>query len=1619
MNKPFAERRPESWQRLLSRLLDLLATRWGRICLSVSIWLIAALLAWTILEVLSLQETREVLVSLCTRFGINPVRQQADFLINLLANHVSELIAFLIAFVVRFAVKPTTLIALVRRWLIPVNVGLPGEDLDHFRNYFLNAAAERIANLLPEELRPMWEGKVLEKTTHLRHSRLLRPRCRQERDASNNAFPKQISDIWRYLEEYLLDGGTAVAPLMVHGEPGSGKSTLLYHFFGERAVQLMHFKNGWIPLLIFAHELTEADFPHGITLKGFLTSYFDDAHKQNPNLGYGDVGKLIEQRYHEKQFLIIVDGLDELPERHSYVQVIEKLQSLIKQDNETKGKERHPNRFVVSCRTEDSPDNFQGRLVEIQPLTFHQSKTYLQGLAEFFSRGDFQNSGRETRARNALAGLKASAEQSLLRNYMTNPYLLSVVSEYYEEGGVPRVDWLKNVFHKVLARELGKAQQQRATRSREAGLPEPPGLEPGETDLLGCHLEEVIGPFCFERTYNTGKNADATISSLKHVAQATFFEQALRKELGVGKHLFASRGARGALALYHEDPSSTYANEQLVEASRGLKRMSGESFLDQLKRIRIHQDTEQFEREACQLLRRNALRLLSDARLAEVVNPDGADPCLVRFRHRRMGEYFAAKCLDGNPTALELIALDLQNAWIREPLRMFAAVADDPLPLLDACMNRYQQLSGTPREAVDVLMNAAAAIEYFPRKRSVADERQQQLQQSVLRVGEKALEVISIWMLKPNGKKIIEDCLVVVKLVYTAECWSGLSKAQKEAAFRSVDAIVKVSQGMRDVFRLVVGQSSHEQVEAYRQLWPLKARLPPLKISRLELFVLIVHAAPFFWNAYEHTVKDTHPDRRSRLLPLTSALLARLLSLVSMAAVIWWAWQSFGPLLTYRLIAVGAFGVVMLLCAALAQRRAWMDFKEGWKFILWAVVCGAKKVWVWSIHPGQKIPSETEQTELKLLRVTPETGASPAIPPVGVIKRRGIKTALVVSCSLCILTLLVWSAWRWGVPFVHQESAQRDIKLVRKQAVEAKAQHMALRMKFWGLGETPSQADLRQLSEEEQAHANRLDELAKKIQDVRAAAGVAGVKDASLDSIIVTLESQAKEARADAATVDNKVFALLSVESLLEQLKYVRDECSRLMNKGATLVAEKGSLLAEAQAESRLKACEEWESQVREVRSKLPRSGQITANVLEPQVRATTNALAKLGDTETAVSLLMADYGKQLAPGRERKRISLNVETTRKLVVEGKQLAADLVQIKGDNLTRLSEQDLAANQWLASARIARVGLEDARTDLLLPQMAQEVAEAAKELGMTEDNVAKLREPLQARLRQFRFQQSLREVGEHLQGGQALLARPVTETTVTALESRKNEVSLWLNRAQGINSLEPGSAGDAPEARRVTQELAALTTRLRAKQNEIAGLLAQKIMAAKAAKATADKRAMLQAGASGLLDGVEWKSLVSDLDKFQSPLTKDAAILSGITALVNSNQHSLDAVKDGLKFLDDLENQNARLKAAQSALADYERRVGELTSQIESVDADTAARLRARREDLQKFMKRMENFGEWHAANPTSDLRVRLKKIEEGMEAALAREQQKSSNFKMLISAAAILALFYRAHRVSV
>jgi hypothetical protein len=1715
MSTPLVETRGMRWRQLLSRMLDRLASKWGRVFLSATIWAVIGFLIWLLLKLFSWQGTGDFLVRFCKWIGINPVDRQAEFLIDALAHHSSELISLVLGFlIVRLALRPTTLITLLRRRLIPINLALADneEDMKFFEKYFYRGAAARICGILPDELQPMWEEKTLRNCRTLKHSQLLRPRCIQERDAESKALPKNIPDIWMYLDDYLLDASHYVPPLMIHGEPGSGKSVLLYHYFGERSLQLIALKCGWIPLFIFAHQLTEELLDEGETLKSFLKNYFRDAHNQNPNLGYGEIAELIDQRFNEKQFLIIIDGLDELPERDGYVRVIDKLNNLITKHEEARDKKKQrPDRFIVSCRTEDNPDSMKGSLVRIQPLEFTQSIAYLKGLVTFFRKTG--NAEPERRVRNALNGLKRSNEQGFLRNYVNNPFLLSLISKYYEKSK-DTTGWLNQIFKEVLKRELEKAYNQRVAKALEKGIPVPKKLGDNEFDSLADRVEEIIGPFCFERSFNPNRDSDPNRLDANGKVQADLFEETLQKGLGVGVHLFGTGNSQGALLRCYNDrdtKSEIDYYDDLVKAATGLEGEDSKWFLNKLQHLKQNLDVKQFQHEACELLRQRSLSWLKDASLAEVsCNQRGQIISLIRLRHRRLGEYFAAKCMNKYPIGLERIKQHLQSAWIREPLRIFAAVAENPIPLLDACVKRYQELNkiGDTRRAVDVLQNAAAVIEYLPRSRqsqnASEDNLQYNLQQAILRVGEEAMNYSEVCAVNANHGKELSECIIVVKAVFAAEYWMGVRNEEKQSFFRSFQTGLKLSNWAQEMVRLVAVRSSLDQLVVYRQLWPIKTTFLGLGISRFKLFALIVHASPFFWESYNYTVKNAHPYGLNRLFIFLGCLLTRILSiiLIILGGFLLFE-QSPSPLPYFRWGIIGAYIIALLAFAVIAQRKTWMDIQHGYKLILWSIVCGFKKMWAHFINHKRNTylpkrpmpvvpvaPISTTATFRRLVSRSIPPSVAPSVPPsvarpfaspgqairaflnivfsvllecltgvYGYFKSRmRVKHFLVIVFAVLFSSLVWW----WGIPAAKQWSARHAILRVQNEAAKANQEHRILMAWFQTVKTNSSVEDLRALLQKHGSDAKLVNELSKRVSEVYAVGESLGLSDElnknPVSSILKSLDTQANDEQVAAAEAEGRVFELLNIQSAVSSLKKLQNECVKLAEEGENLIQNDEILPNDTQVSQRLTDFHKWDTKEKEIEQEFANLGPVPINVPQSCQRGATSALNKLVNTEKEISRLIGKYGTQLALSLQQSQIQTSLDAVKALTLTGNQLAMTLSQNQSQDLTSLSQQDNAADEWLNSTRSARTQLKKCNTNLQPPQITEAVSLTVKENIETETKVVNEQMALKQIIQKIRLQSDLREVSDQ---GSNLVARSISGMNVADLTSLQKGISQWLKRAKAIGSQETTDLSSLAQQLEAKQQqiIQSLTTaeleraRKQREEEETAyimkgqgfltnsvfgmrradltslqsnigqwlsdanGLVSPIIAITNNSKEDKDLSKLIQqlqtkqqqitqainavdaqqreATITDLLDGPEWKNLDTALKPYRSP-GEDAQRLAIISSALLYSNLSFETVTNSLDFLAKLTDRKAKIGTIQSELTDYNRRVGELIVSAAPADTHGLERLRSRQEDTKRSLKDLATFGNSQAA-ATDDLKTKLNGILHGLEQKKATADQKRSD----------------------
>lgn len=1561
---------PLTWRHRLSSLLDFLARPFGRFLLSVVLLLfgagIAVCLAWLLLRAVSEQQIHKYVLEMCKALGIEPSKHVKDVFLALLVHHFSAVsISLFDAVLLPLVFRPTTILRWLRRRWIPINPKPGVESLACFREYFLGAAVG-ICKSLPPELSSLWESEVLQLLPTLKHSRLIKPHCRQERDAQNKTSVREIADIWRYLDDYLLDASGWVPPIMVHGEPGSGKSVLLYHVFGERALQLLRCQSGWIPLLIFAYELTEKDFPSGITLKEFLVNYFEAAHRRKPRLGCDRMATLIEQHYHENQFLIIVDGLDELPERDRYYDVLGKLNALLTTSDQATAKRRHPDRFIISCRTDDNPDYVQGQLIRIQALEYRQSIAYLNGLAKFFTRE--KDLARAKAAGNAVAGLTASKKQCLLRNYVDNPFLLSLISQYYSQSGVPNTNWLKDVFRGVFEREIQKVWDQRQAAARERHEQTPPQLDPAKIHRVVDHQERVIGPFCFERSYSPERNAGTTSTDMDGDAQAVLFEKTLRKGLGVGRDLFGKGDGQSPLEVFYRDPSNLDNSLDLSTAGGGPGEEDGKWFVNQLKLLRKTANSQAFQHEACELLRQKALSWLDETRLAEVARPEGKTAYLVRFRHRRLADYFAAKCFNGSPTPLELIESYLENAWIREPLRIFAAVADDPGTLLRACVERCHNLKHDPRTAADVLRNAAAAVEYLPRSRPSSDTVEQQLDKTIVEIGREALKLAVKCSSESDHDKVLNECQTTITAVFTAEYWSGLEKKRRTAIFRSGDTLLMLDRWNRCLIRRVAVQSSWEQLVAYRQLWPLKAAVPELAISRCALFILIVHSAPFFWGSYNYAVKDTQPRLITRLPLFFASLLTRTLSVGIIGGVILWLRQS--PLPDHSIV---AFTILLLLSGALAQTMGWMDLLQAYKLIPWGAVCLCKRIHAHYIHRAdcernvvvvptkpQVRKTETTPHESALPPRTPNreradssgpaTTTVPSIVPPSARKERPRPRSvprLALPLGLVVFAWLTWSVSSWLGPFARQCSARRAIAGLQKQVKETADQHQRQMAFFQHVKGKASVEDLSRLEKELKHAATEAEVLAKRVRETFAATANVRSRMQSSAGILDALNNESNEARAAAEEAKNRVFELRNIQSTVASLADLQKRCLMLSGEGNKLIVSRPNGETVTELEEQLKQIQEWNFKANDAHQSFAGCAQIATNVPHSSVGAATQALTALAITETNMARLTESLRNRRDLVQQRERTQNTLADAEALATQGNELVSAVSQSPGNDLILLSKQHNASEMWLTNARSKRTDLENCQSNQPFMLSAEIMRRTGKNLRSAEENVTKVRESLRGRIQELRLQGALRELANHGQKGLDLLSNSISGLQIQDLKSAESQIGKWLEKAELLGV----EASLHMATNHAVKDFAGLVKQLQAKQQQLTNELAEAARAAedeqerrrleaKAAARSRDVASHLQKGSNLLARSVLGMEL-TELQSAQSDVIEwlsSAAQLAQQPSVLNSNTQGTQ----------DLLSLSAQLRTNRQQITDKlaeATRAAEAEQARQRLEAQAAARLR--------------------------------------------------------------------------
>jgi hypothetical protein len=872
-------------------------------------------------------------------------------------------------------------------WLIS-KLPMPNKTLQHlddFRNYYL-AESKNISSFLvfDESLSEMWkansrnEGQSSEIITNY----LMPPRGHLKRGlfggehrhedvadtehagvtSPDGSSPTYHENIWRFLDlEFLSDHTDSMPALEITGEPGSGKSIIMWHFFGVCGQKLNKLKAGWIPLLVFGHEITPIMCEQN-DLKSMLVLYYKE--KSTVNAAYAKLSECLKNRYEEFQLLVIIDGLDELQDRSKYLETMNSLRSLIDVDRNQSNS--NPNRYVISCRENDSARLFKGGLLHIGRMDSASIISHLR-----IKQKDWKKRAKKAKkssdtlvraaaetylqysiaARSARLSLENSKRNAFLLNYMGNPFLLSRISQYYSINSVTLTGFLSNVFDTLIERELRRAGiLKRSVSYGQEGVAE---MEKAKKHLN--YLKSTMAPLSFAIAYRGVGSKSLTGQMSTAQGQIETYLQILRLKIGIGESLY---GEFGLPVLY-----SSRNSQGIHEAMTGWP-ASKKAQMD--KEVDILRDSPQdeFERGICAWLLRDSLVELHLANQVKIIDLGTANARLDKANHRLLSDYLAAFALSsGSHGAVAFIEDGLENDWAREPLQIYAATCVDPTPLFHAFQRRFSKYDALLANQVPdvkdytmftkMLTTFAGVVTYLPRPLLENDDTiRSELYRDILSRGQKAIKHAENAIASPYLGTVFKYICKSISAIFSSQFIIGAHQ-DTGAVHLQHPRIAAALDGHCKLLlhrAMAKGASSISQIETYKLLFPMKEAHPRLDVSRVSLCWLVFHAAPFFPDRFDECIKSTRICYPSRAYFMRfSALSAKLVSIILCSSIVLGAFVLSGGIADAFIgssFAIGAI-VSLILQFKIAEASHWMNMREAYLSLLWVTINGGK----WVLRP--------------------------------------------------------------------------------------------------------------------------------------------------------------------------------------------------------------------------------------------------------------------------------------------------------------------------------------------------------------------------------------------------------------------------------------------------------------------------------------------------------------------------------------------------------------------------------------------------------------------------------------------------------------------------------------------
>jgi len=351
--------------------------------------------------------------------------------------------------------------------------------------------------------------------------------------------------------------------------------------------------------------------------------------------------------------------------------------------------------------------------------------------------------------------------------------------------------------------------------------------------------------------------------------------------------------------------------------------------------------------------------ILRDSTLA-VFTASGGE--IERFRHRRLQDYFVALHIDRvGLSQCPAILGRLSNAWLREPLRIYAAIGRAPQDLLLQCISAFESI---PRKtdlnafarlhlATNVLANASSAVAYLPTARH--DASTQALVDAVLALGKQTHDLYHLLLSESaaaaTGSRseaylLRIKCLESFRNIYSSEFLATPAASNAQAVWfdtcYQTDEKVNFNSWI-SIYRKTLKQGEPYQHLSYSYLYPIRDAHDQFPVDRFSLFLFVAEVVLVFEQKYHELVHATHATKISRLpLALASATCQLFTLMVPVGILLLW-YKMFGwSIVGVVLLGMGALAVVFLM--SWAQERGMIGERRELKALpFWAALVWTKR----------------------------------------------------------------------------------------------------------------------------------------------------------------------------------------------------------------------------------------------------------------------------------------------------------------------------------------------------------------------------------------------------------------------------------------------------------------------------------------------------------------------------------------------------------------------------------------------------------------------------------------------------------------------------------------------------